>query len=103
MSDLREYVQSYVEHSNKIVKASGDPSQVYNVRGWIGDCRHFAQKAYDEAMHTLNTGGQVYIDNKDGSRTYWNQDDVGRAYGRRMEWILRAERENEELARKHGY
>ena len=100
MDDLEGYVNSYHEHSNKIVKAMGDPSQVYNIRGWLGDCRHFAEKANNAAISILNSGGKV-INKKDGRE--WDRSDVETAFGNRMEWILRAERQNEEIARKHGY
>ena len=100
MDDLEGYVNSYHEHSNKIVKAMGDPSQVYNIRGWLGDCRHFAEKAHDTAIAILNSGGRV-TNKKDGQE--WNRSDVENALGNRMEWILRAESQNEEIARKHGY
>lgn len=72
------YSNSYDEHYRKAVRALGDPKQVYAIRGWIGDCRHFAQKAYEK-------GGDEELFNK------------------RLSALVDIEQENERIAREHGY
>lgn len=100
MGNLKGYVESYNEHSNKIVKAVGDPTMVYAVRGWIKDCRHFAEKAHNIAIKHLRNGGGVSEENS--GRTLY-EDDIEQLFVKRMDWTLRAERQNEELADKYGY
>lgn len=99
MGALRGYVDSYIEHSNKIVKASGDPTMVYSVRGWINACRHFAEKAYDEAQKELRKSARV----SSRSGGYLDANGIEQRFAKPIEWLIRAERENEELARRYGY
>ena len=81
----------------------GDPTKVYDIRGWLGDCRHFIEKIYELSIKSLNNGKKVFRESPDGTREYLDQSDVANDYGFWMEWIDRAERQNEEVARKHGY
>lgn len=97
------YSHSYYEHRRKIVKALGDPSKVYDIRGWIGDCRHFAEKAYEVAISTLNNGGQVWSENNRGERTYLDSGGVENWFNKAMKDMLDMEQENERIARNHGY
>ena len=97
MSNLRGYVDSYIEHSNKIANAIGDPTKVHDIRGWIKDCRHFARKAYDESQKYLRDGDTVPT--RSGNRL--DRNAVEKKFSDRMDWLLRAERENEEIARRY--
>ena len=81
MGNLKGYVESYIEHSNKIVQASGDPTKVYAIRGWINDCRHFAEKAYDQAQKHLRNGEKVTTESGDNL----DANDIHQRFGNRME------------------
>lgn len=99
--DLRGLVDVYDEHWQKSVKALGDPSQVRTIAHWIKEMRGFAKEIYETSLKIQNRGGQ--ITSKNNPQDVWSSERVEQMFGKRMSNIDDLERQNEEVARKHGF
>jgi hypothetical protein len=99
-SDLAGYVNSYIDHRKKAVKALGDPSMVQAINGWLSDLKHFAEKIYDECERIVRQGGVVSVQNDPQASLTHN--DFNQRLSDRMNDIFRIRAKNDEIAKKHG-
>jgi hypothetical protein len=93
---FRSYQDSYNEHCKKIVNGFQNGQDVYTIRGWIGDCRHFAEKTYEYTIKFIEQGGTVQ--KIKGDKTLISncaEADIRHLYEQRLEEVNKLEQKNE--------
>jgi hypothetical protein len=96
LDEAIQYWRSFKEHKNKALEGLKTHS-VYDVRGWIGDARGFADKAHEFLMKYKIRGNLVGFSNTHGEQT--NSDaseaDIDQWHQEGLDSLAQIEKANE--------